>query len=786
MAPTRAVLRIWSLLVLFFAWGTGQAQLPSVQFDFTDGYAFEGNFRGVNMETFFASGKCTPDSGLHWASANRELAYRMGQIRPTVLRFVGGGISDHTHPLPLSSTQGYGISTQGIDSNCHGIYGRMRKHADKESGLPEGCHYLDELIELVEYLGVDKVSVIYVLNIANADPDSEFAAVQYLLERGVHVMGLEFGNEVVGMLSNQDGATPCSALMDSSATACAIGPGPSEWPDAGMGCRRAAFCCFDDYINHLVIEQWMLKYLILKGVYPHLKAGIPMAPLKTSNEFILDDIEGTPQARRYELWNREAHDFLATETWIDAMVYHVSYRRWYKSCGSELYDFYTCMSNPSISSCTTQFKNIFPCLLQDFKHFFQNDLPEALKEMLGYRANSGKEVWITEWNLASCDKTIEFQYVDSVSGTTMERLLPCAQKDTSTTKEQKLLSRMPVWLNTYMDALYTHLWLNQLTAANLSILDHMDAAGDAYPPNIIDVLAKQVLLGRTIGSNCTFNPRAMISEDINDVNPTGKVAIRAGAWPHVLFDEVRQSGSPVNAGQANLVVDGALHYSNLLTFGYKQSAYGDFPCAPWSFQRTSYTLMFANTGPDPIVVDPSGIVVDGIHLTPEHIRMKEVACSTLHSSNGDISFYNVAREAPLCTSGGAWSAGATSSPDHDPYLETLPEDEVVTDALVSIQPYSYGMLQFKACHPGPLISKTKPLVAFEVFPTLASDRVTLRSTAAENTQYTLYSASGAPLAKGQFSGSTSLDISRWAAGMYYVNFTTSTANKAICVVLGAH
>lgn len=79
----------------------------------------------------------------------------------------------------------------GFDEDGNGLdkwLGKTREQPDHS--------YLDDLITLQKLF--PDMQVLYVLNVLNSTPEANMQAIRYLMQHGVHVVGVEAGNEVYG------------------------------------------------------------------------------------------------------------------------------------------------------------------------------------------------------------------------------------------------------------------------------------------------------------------------------------------------------------------------------------------------------------------------------------------------------------------------------------------------------------------------------------------------------------------------------------------------------------
>lgn len=124
------------------------------------------------------------------------------ELGKTVIRIPGGPISRFTNPF--TTRKGWGITeesvnyffdnyTVGSDEDDPG--GSREKWLGKCAAQPD-YSYMDSLIELQAEM--PELEVIYVVNVFTSDTDEQYNAIKYLVDNGVNVKVIEFGNEVYG------------------------------------------------------------------------------------------------------------------------------------------------------------------------------------------------------------------------------------------------------------------------------------------------------------------------------------------------------------------------------------------------------------------------------------------------------------------------------------------------------------------------------------------------------------------------------------------------------------
>lgn len=122
--------------------------------------------------------------------------------QPFTIRVPGGAISKFHDPY--NNRQGWGMSESnvrswfsksGFDEDGQGLDKWLRKTQEQ----PDHS-YMDDLIKLQKEF--PNMQVIYVLNILNSNDEANMNALRYMMKGGVHIVGVEAGNEVYGKYSS--------------------------------------------------------------------------------------------------------------------------------------------------------------------------------------------------------------------------------------------------------------------------------------------------------------------------------------------------------------------------------------------------------------------------------------------------------------------------------------------------------------------------------------------------------------------------------------------------------
>ncbi|HMX04957.1 MAG TPA: hypothetical protein PK511_11945 [Chitinophagales bacterium] len=130
--------------------------------------------------------------------------YLVDLNQPFTIRFPGGSISKFHDPYNVR--RGWGMSAEnikdwfqrtGFDEDGNG----MEKWVRKAEEQPDHS-YMDDLIAMQKRF--PQMTVLWVLNVLNSTPEANMQAIRYLMNGGVHIVGVEAGNEIYGKYATFD------------------------------------------------------------------------------------------------------------------------------------------------------------------------------------------------------------------------------------------------------------------------------------------------------------------------------------------------------------------------------------------------------------------------------------------------------------------------------------------------------------------------------------------------------------------------------------------------------
>lgn len=144
-------------------------------------------------------------ASIDWSNQEQVLKFvdTLNAIQPDVLRVFDGGGYRYLHVMfdkDGNPSEGLGYRREDFDDALAAgdlseeEYQSYLRKLDDQAGKPR---YIDMFVHLFAAMK-KKPRVIYVANIKGETPENEFAAIQHMLDNGVHVFGVEMGNETYG------------------------------------------------------------------------------------------------------------------------------------------------------------------------------------------------------------------------------------------------------------------------------------------------------------------------------------------------------------------------------------------------------------------------------------------------------------------------------------------------------------------------------------------------------------------------------------------------------------
>lgn len=205
----------------------------------TDIVSIEKNIYGFNLTQFF------PNVGEHTALAE-DIWPWVGDLHPQIFRFPAGANGKFMHPCKNDGTpnQGYGLDlceiaqfyvyadheaelgscpifedTEDIDefvadvddlilnTGLQDAFDDFAGEYSKQFLLPPSTSYVNQLATLINVIesnieNID-IQVIYCANTLTAGEDELIATLDYMIDNGIDVIGVEIGNETYNNLSDQ-------------------------------------------------------------------------------------------------------------------------------------------------------------------------------------------------------------------------------------------------------------------------------------------------------------------------------------------------------------------------------------------------------------------------------------------------------------------------------------------------------------------------------------------------------------------------------------------------------
>jgi hypothetical protein len=396
-------LKIYTLCIACSCFMGLQAQ--SVKVFLNTQIPLEGKFQGFSTVDIFEDCPPSSDTCMSWLAA----------LKPNVIRFPSGGQAKFTH---LTTGPGYGFNLDEIDayffdlfncdmadcgagSNYEAAVNDWTQKVLEQDSIPGGVRYIDEFIQMIQTLEAQlgyTIDVLFCLNIVTADAAENKEALDLLLANGIHVTGIEMGNETYG--------------------------------EAG------GFNSFADYMAYIQDETGALgdqNYIgMVREHFPDIKIGVCAAPPAS-----VDMEEGpgisyvvNPESKRikYDNWNAALGNgwdsviimespAADTVPLYDAAIVHFYYKSsFWSECPAQFTDDYDTYGGAcclyTFDTPDLRLSSAFDCFAAHSQYFrdslygYINDY-YIEKFQLNNPTYNTKKIWSTEWNILETDNAPE-------------------------------------------------------------------------------------------------------------------------------------------------------------------------------------------------------------------------------------------------------------------------------------------------------------------------------------------------------------------------------------------
>ncbi len=381
------------------------ADAQSVKVFLNTQVAEQGKFQGFSTVDIFEECPPSSDTCMNWLAA----------LKPNVIRFPSGGQAKFTH---LINGPGYGFDIAEIEdyffdlfncddadcgagSNYESAVNEWTLTCLEQDALPGGERYIDDFILMIHNLEAQlgyTIDVLFCLNIVLADAAENKAALDLLISNGIHVTGVEMGNETYT--------------------------------------QSAGFNNFESYLNSIQNAAGVIgdqDYIgMIRQYFPAMKIGVCAAPPST-----VDMEQGpgityviNPESKRikYDNWN-----IALGNTWdnsrlislpiphtvplYDAAIVHFYYNSsFWSDCPVQFledYDTYGGACCPyTFDTPDLRLQGTFDCF-NTHSNYFRDSLYKSINDYYADRLqlnnpiHTNKKIWATEWNILETDDAPE-------------------------------------------------------------------------------------------------------------------------------------------------------------------------------------------------------------------------------------------------------------------------------------------------------------------------------------------------------------------------------------------
>lgn len=392
-----------TLLILISILSLTQAQ--SLRVDMNTRAALDGKFQGFSTVSIFEQCPPSSDTCMNWLAA----------LKPNVIRFPSGGQAKFTH---LTTGPGYGFDLEEIEdyyfdffhcstadcgagSDYEAAVNGWILNCQVQDSLPEGERYIDDFILMINELQAQlgyTIDVLFCLNILTADAAENKAALNLLLSSGVHVTGVEMGNETYAQSGGFNNFESYLSYIQNAAGA--IGD--------------------QDYIG------------MVRKYFPDLKIGVCAAPsasvdiepgpgvtyaIKPDSKRLKFDDWNTALGEKWDTTRLIGSPVPDTVPQFDAAIVHFYYDgTFWSDCPAQFLEDYDANGAAccpyTFDTPDLRLAGAFDCF-SAHAIFFRDSLYKRVNDYyaehlhLNDAAHSDKKIWATEWNILEADNALE-------------------------------------------------------------------------------------------------------------------------------------------------------------------------------------------------------------------------------------------------------------------------------------------------------------------------------------------------------------------------------------------
>ena len=725
--------KIQVLCVIFLCLGQLTAQV-TVSISYYNNKAIEPDLWGFHMSNFFESCACyDPEDTSPGPDVDIDLCMQMAaNLKPRVLRFPAGG--DHTL-MHLTDPNGYGLRYEDIEEiedkgwiidpdALNKLIYKYNYQEDHYIDIP----FLERLVDFVEFCEEENgyaPEIIFVANVvltkltdlySPGEVESEnLAAIRYLLDQGVKIVGIEMGNEHYDDRKEVNDKPIFNNPLN-----------PNE-------------LYFNSYF------QACLPLLDSLDSDPAL-SGIPISLVAAPEPYHGEAIGhfGGVTASSYKAWNtalKDSAQSLTAGDLFDAYTVHLynvpSEMPW---CYNMYYEDYV-LTNPSDPITTSNDDAIvaaWECANDSFRIYTHDTIKAIMNNWAGSCDSclgNDKPYWMTEWGRFGVEGIEEFESGGvnyTYSGD---------------------------FANTFIDGAFAFQFLLEMT-------DYEAGVGSAHLADI-DYMIKHNFLSKQLGST--------ISEPLQLDDDPPSFYRRAKYWPFILMQDIYHKNYE-RVITSTVKLDGETRTPFLKCFYYDNPWSVNLPSSfcieePSGFTSPVFYIYYYNPYPDDITFKHEEMT--GWEDDPDHTFnptsdnaafMKYVEVGQLYEHGGtnkwmmDNSFY---------------------SDEQTPDITGISQEVVDLcngDSIV-LKGYSYGYVYW-GITPEPFRLTESGNTTVRVWPNPADERVYIQLTVSNQlaANYSIVSLTGQVIASGKWpeDGLLQLDRNNAPSGIYLINLLDET------------
>ncbi|MCB0798756.1 MAG: T9SS type A sorting domain-containing protein, partial [Chitinophagales bacterium] len=719
--------------VIFLCLGQLTAQV-TVSISYYNNKAIEPDLWGFHMSNFFESCACyDPEDTSPGPDVDIDLCMQMAaNLKPRVLRFPAGG--DHTL-MHLTDPNGYGLRYEDIEEiedkgwiidpdALNKLIYKYNYQEDHYIDIP----FLERLVDFVEFCEEENgyaPEIIFVANVvltkltdlySPGEVESEnLAAIRYLLDQGVKIVGIEMGNEHYDDRKEVNDKPIFNNPLN-----------PNE-------------LYFNSYF------QACLPLLDSLDSDPAL-SGIPISLVAAPEPYHGEAIGhfGGVTASSYKAWNtalKDSAQSLTAGDLFDAYTVHLynvpSEMPW---CYNMYYEDYV-LTNPSDPITTSNDDAIvaaWECANDSFRIYTHDTIKAIMNNWAGSCDSclgNDKPYWMTEWGRFGVEGIEEFESGGvnyTYSGD---------------------------FANTFIDGAFAFQFLLEMT-------DYEAGVGSAHLADI-DYMIKHNFLSKQLGST--------ISEPLQLDDDPPSFYRRAKYWPFILMQDIYHKNYE-RVITSTVKLDGETRTPFLKCFYYDNPWSVNLPSSfcieePSGFTSPVFYIYYYNPYPDDITFKHEEMT--GWEDDPDHTFnptsdnaafMKYVEVGQLYEHGGtnkwmmDNSFY---------------------SDEQTPDITGISQEVVDLcngDSIV-LKGYSYGYVYW-GITPEPFRLTESGNTTVRVWPNPSDERVYIQLTVSNQlaANYSIVSLTGQVIASGKWpeDGLLQLDRNNAPSGIYLINLLDET------------